>query len=357
MGRVLQLAVLTVFLALLAYQLPDLGNKLGIFEEAVPIEPGNCHLIKGIEYGSEDINILPGGLALISSGLKYPMLPNFAPDQPGKIFLVDLNNPTLKAVELRIARGFDVESFNPHGLSTYIEEDGTVLVFVVNHPQMTSTVELFKFEEEQLSLIHLKTIRHELLYNVNDIVALSSESFYATNDHYFFNDFLKLIEFFTVLSWGNVIYYSALEVKEVATGYGFPNGIAISLDGKYIFLAETAAFKIHVMEIKSNYMLTPVKSLNVGIGLDNLEVDPKTGDVWTGACLSAWKMFLNNPENPTGSEVIKIENILSKDVRMTQVYLNNGSVLQGASVATVYKNKLLIGTIFHKALHCELVSS
>eukprot|EP00061_Rhincodon_typus_P013728 g40278.t1 len=74
------------------------------------------------EYGSEDISILPGGLALISSGLRCPMMPNFADDQRGQILLVDLNQPVLKAVALRISRGFDVESFNPHGLSTYIDE-------------------------------------------------------------------------------------------------------------------------------------------------------------------------------------------------------------------------------------------
>lgn len=89
------------------------------------------------------------------------------------------------------------------------------------------------------------------------------------------------------------------------------------------------------------------------IGPDNLEVDPKTGDIWTGGCWNAWKMLLYNPENPPGSEVIRIENILSKDPKVTEVYVNNGTVLQGTSVATVYKDRLVIGTIFHKALYCE----
>lgn len=37
-----------------------------------------------------------------------------------------------------------------------------------------------------------------------------------------------------------------------------------------------------------------------------------------------------------------------------RVYADNGSVLQGSSVASVYKGKLLIGTVFHRALYCEL---
>lgn len=41
--------------------------------------------------------------------------------------------------------------------------DHTVYLYVVNHPHMKSTVEIFKFEAQQRSLVHLKTIEHELL--------------------------------------------------------------------------------------------------------------------------------------------------------------------------------------------------
>lgn len=41
--------------------------------------------------------------------------------------------------------------------------DNTVYLLVVNHPDAKSTVELFKFQKEEKSLLHLKTIRHELL--------------------------------------------------------------------------------------------------------------------------------------------------------------------------------------------------
>lgn len=356
MGKVLWCTLLVVVFALFAHWLFGLCKKLGVFKEEAALEPGNCYLMEGIEYGSEDISVLPGGLALISSGLKYPLIPDLAPGQPGRIFLVDLNNPTLRAVELRISHGFEVNSFNPHGLSTFLEKGGAVRVFVVNHPPHTTTVEIFKFEEEQLSLTHLKTIQHELLNNVNDIIAVGSQSFYATNDHYYSNFYLRIFEFLFGYSWGSVVYYSPTEVKEVAKGLSFPNGLDISLDGKHLFVAETAASMINVLEINPNHSLTQKKSLALGVNPDNVIVDPKTGDIWTAGCLNAWKLLPYNPEDPPGSEVIKIENIFSKDPRVIQVYVNNGSVLQGASVATVYNDKLLIGTIYHKALYCEFSS-
>lgn len=41
--------------------------------------------------------------------------------------------------------------------------DKTVYLLVVSHPNYKSTVEVFKFQEEERSLLHLKTITHELL--------------------------------------------------------------------------------------------------------------------------------------------------------------------------------------------------
>ncbi|NXD68863.1 PON2 arylesterase, partial [Eolophus roseicapillus] len=73
------------------------------------------------ESGSEDIDILPNGLAFISSGFKHPGKEGFAPDGRGEIFLMDLNEDNPRAVELRISRGFDLASFKPHGISTYVD--------------------------------------------------------------------------------------------------------------------------------------------------------------------------------------------------------------------------------------------
>ena len=50
--------------------------------------------------------------------------------------------------------------------------DDAVYLFVVNHPQHKSQVELFKFAEEDFSLLHLKTITHELLHRYSDIFKL-----------------------------------------------------------------------------------------------------------------------------------------------------------------------------------------
>ncbi|XP_024432941.2 serum paraoxonase/lactonase 3 [Desmodus rotundus] len=353
MGKLVVLTLLGAGLALIGERFVKLRQRTNAFREVEPVEPHNCHLIEGVENGSEDIDILPSGLAFISSGLKYPGMPSFAPDEPGQIFMMDLNEQNPRVQALAISDGFDKASFNPHGISTFIDKDHTVYLYVVNHPHMESTVEVFKFEEQQRSLVHLKTIEHELLKSVNDIVVLGPEQFYATRDHYFTN-FLSLLEVIMELHWTYVLFYSPSKVNVVARGFISANGITISPDKKYIYVADVADKNIHVMKIHANWDLTRLKVVQLDTLVDNLTVDPDTGDVLAGCHPNAMKLILYNPEDPPGSEVLRIQNVLSEKPRISTEYANNGSVLQASTVASVYKRKLLIGTIYHKALYCEL---
>lgn len=356
MGRLLAFGVtLAALSALVGQRIVEFRRRLLWDAEVQQNHLPNCQLIKGLEYGSEDITILPNGLAIISTGLKYSGVHHFS-DAPGKIFVLDLEDEKLKPVELRIGRGFDVDSFNPHGISIYIDEkDQSIYLFVVNHPEGKSQVEIFKFLEEENSIIHLKTIQHELLYSVNDILAVGVESFYATNDHYFTNSLLRHLEFLILQPWTNVIYYSPEEVKVAAENFYFANGINISPDKRFIYVADILNHTVEVLEIQENRALHHIKSVPVESMLDNIEVDPDTGDLWTGCHTNGRKLLLAyNPEDPPGSEVIKIQNIHSESPIVTHVYADNGSVIQGSSVAACYKNKLLIGSVFHKALYCDL---
>ncbi|EHH17503.1 hypothetical protein EGK_13923 [Macaca mulatta] len=354
MGKLVALVLLGVGLSLVGEMFLAFRERMSASREVQPVEPENCRLIEELENGSEDIDILPSGLAFISSGLKYPGLPNFAPDEPGKIFLMDLNEQNPRAQALEISGGFDKELFNPHGISIFIDKDHTVYLYVVNHPHMKSTVEIFKFEEQQRSLVYLKTIKHELLKSVNDIVVLGPEQFYATRDHYFTNPFLSLFEMILDLRWTYVLFYSPREVKVVAKGFCSANGIAVSADQKYVYVADVAAKNIHIMEKHDNWDLTQLKVIQLGTLVDNLTVDPATGDILAGCHPNPMKLLIYNPEDPPGSEVLRIQNVLSEKPRVSTVYANNGSVLQGTSVASVYHGKILIGTVFHKTLYCEL---
>lgn len=97
-----------------------------------------------------------------------------------------------------------------------------------------------------------------------------------------------------------------------------------------------------------------MKVIQLGTLVDNLTVDPATGDILAGCHPNPMKLLIYNPEDPPGSEVLRIQDSLSDKPRVSTLYANNGSVLQGSTVASVYHKRMLIGTIFHKALYCDL---
>ncbi|KAJ3598156.1 hypothetical protein NHX12_001669 [Muraenolepis orangiensis] len=303
-----------------------------------------------------DVQMTSSSDALLDlfEGLKYDGLPAFS-DGPGKIFSMDLKDPRLKAVELRMSRNFDADSFNPHGISTFTDQsDDSVYLFVVNHPEQKSQVEIFKYIEEDHALVYLKSIKHALLNSVNDIVAVGPESFYATNDHYFNQKTLQHLEPWLGLSWCSLVLYTPQDVRVVSDGYTSANGINISPDKRHVYAMDILDHSVRVLERKEDNSLITLKSVAVGSLCDNIEVDQTTGDLWLGCHPNGWKLFLSDPQDPPGSEVIRIQNILSEHPKVSQVYADNGSVLIGSSVAAPYRGKLLIGSVYHNALCCDL---
>ncbi|XP_071372186.1 serum paraoxonase/arylesterase 2-like isoform X2 [Centroberyx affinis] len=330
-------------------------REMALGSREVSLKHLNCQLLKNIECGAEDLTILRDGLAFISSGLKYPGMPSFC-DDPGKIYILDLLDPRLTPVELQIKGQLDLSSFNPHGISVYIDDDAdnSIYLFVVSHPQHGSTqIEIFQFVEEN-TLVHQKTITHPLLHSVNDIVAVGLESFYATNDRSFHNDALNFVAFLLGLPWCTVVYYSPEDVRVAANGFLSSNGINLSPDKRYLYVSDILGHEIDVFERQEGEHLVLVKSVGVGSLCDNIEVDHETGDLWLGCHPNAMKFVMNDPQDPPGSEVIRIQNIHSEQPAVTQVYADDGSVIMASSVAAPYAGKLLIGTVYHKALRCHL---
>ncbi|XP_068613139.1 serum paraoxonase/arylesterase 2-like [Brachionichthys hirsutus] len=355
MGKLVFFAIaVAVLSALIGERIVNFRRRLLASREVVQNHLPNCVPVKHLENGSEDITILGNGLAFISSGLKYPGLQSA--DLPGKIFCLDMQDPRMKPVELRMPRNFDVEWFNPHGISVYVDpSDDTIYLFVVNHPHHNSQIELFTFVEEDFSLVHLKTFAHELLGSVNDIFATGVDTFYATNDHYYTNEIMNgYLEYFLALPWTNVVYYSPQEVKVVSEGYYLANGINSSPDKRHIYVSDFFDQNVHVLERKEDNTLVSVKAVALGSLCDNIEVDPETGDLWLGCHPNGWRLFMSDPKFPAGSEVIRVQNILSDKPVVTQEFADNGEVLIGSTVAAPYGGKLLIGTAYHKTFCCDL---
>ncbi|KAI0229007.1 Serum paraoxonase/arylesterase 1 [Lamellibrachia satsuma] len=224
---------------------------LSVHKTACNRQPGCCKLVPGVDKGSNDIQVLPNGLALITSG--------FDTHCRGDILLFDFKKPRQGAHALDIVGDLDRSTFSPAGLSIWRNYNSKVIyIFVVNVRDVgKETVEKFCFDEKGRKLYHLRTYRDPTFTHPDDIVATGKDSFYFTN----FIKFDFKVELFCRLSLGNVGFYDGTRGHILQTGRSIPNGVNTSPDGKYVYLTEIGKKCISVYIRESDNTLTLTQPL------------------------------------------------------------------------------------------------
>jgi arylesterase/paraoxonase len=153
-----------------------------------------------------------------------------------------------------------------------------------------------------------------------------------------------------------VVYYDGTRFLEVAAGIGYANGINVSDDGKILYLCAVTEGALHIYnrDIASG-KLKLRKKLDLGTGVDNIEIDSK-GGLWIGAHPQLLK-FVQHAQDPTKispSQALHLIPQADGSYDINEIYLNRGEEVSASSVAAVYKNRMLIGAVFDpKFLDCK----
>ncbi|XP_056012111.1 serum paraoxonase/arylesterase 1-like isoform X2 [Ostrea edulis] len=279
--------------------------------------PGKCHIVDGIEHGSEDMQTTQSGLTFITSIL--PIMGGNAAVMGseyheyytknhvgGRIMLFNMVKPEDGVKELRIiGNNFNYKDFVPHGISV-LEDKGTVLLFVVVHRAEEDTVEKFEFLEKTLELKHLAAYTGNLIHVLNDVAATGADTFYTTDYTYYRNHVGIVFEAMLGLHFGHILYFDGQEFIIVSEPTCFANGIALSRNGKLVYTASNIGKKLMVHKREDNNRLTKVNDIELDTFPDNPIVDPTTGDVLIGCQPIGHKFLqhLSNPVNPCASQVM-----------------------------------------------------
>lgn len=335
---------LVILLLIIAFMLRTIWNS-GFFTRIEPHFEGKVIEIGGFN-GAEDITIdKTTGLALISSS----RFDENAPD--GKIYLLNVKENIPSPICL--TDSLSISDFHPHGISLFQTAEGEKLLFVINHKKSFNTsVEIFRFTDS--SLVHKETITNDLFISPNDIVGVGERQFYLTNDHDEKKSWWRAKKDLLQIPMGNVCYFDGSKASIMADGFLYANGINVSQDGKKLFVAATTGKKIVIFDREiSSGKLTQNTEIAIN-GADNIEID-ESGDLWVG-CHPKLLAFLAHSKNHSKlspSEVIKIS-LESEQPVVESIYLNVGIPLSGSSVGAVWRNKMLIGSVFgDKVLLCS----
>jgi len=340
--------VLAVYALYLAY---DAGE----FRSVDNLHPGSCRKIPGVP-GAEDITLHPDWeVALVSSFDRRAAMDGSI--RPGGIFAWALDGSMDAPVNLTADAGID---FRPHGISLFVGPDGRATLFVINHPGESlfgtqpevgpsapaHTVEVFDLDG--MSLVHRETLAHKsTMISPNDIVAVDHQRFYFTNDHGSAPGWKRTLEDWLRLGWANAVYFDGVEFHEAADGLSYANGINLSPDATRLYVAEVTHGRIreYARDAETG-VLEELRRIDVGFGVDNIEVDPDTGELMLGGHvkLLTFTRHAQDANVPAPSQAARVR--LKDSPQVETVFLDDGELISGASVATRREGVLLVGSVF-----------
>ena len=314
--------------------------------------PGPCKQLLGPDGGgSEDLTTLPDGLTFISSGL--------LPSKQGRILMFDFNDRKEKLTELKIDR--PISNFHPHGISVWQEpKSDSITLFIVNHGDVES-VEVVEYKRGSTVLKHIKTILTGGR-TFNDIVAVAKDKFYGTQYMEYTNTWLLAeIEQYAMLDLGKLWFYDGQELKLIASGFGFPNGINASPDLKYIYMATYSEKRILAFKRNDDNSLELIQKVFIDTGPDNIEVDPKTGDLWIGCHARSHQIETYSALGGKGLSASQVLKIKTKDGNLTsditEIFLDDGHFCSGSATPSYYKGRMILGTVGTELIICDVLNN
>jgi arylesterase/paraoxonase len=346
--------VITVLILVLV--LAGLGVKTfydaGEFKEIMPHFNGQVKAIAGV-LSSEDITIHPqSAMAFISSDDRRAHWSGSSRSRQGAIYGFDLASASPRLMNL--TADFPRE-LNSHGIGWWMAQNGDLSLFVVNHRKDGHFVEIFDYRKGKL--FHRQSLSGALTHSPNDVLPVGPTAFYVTNDHGNSTVLGRMAEEYLQLARSYVLYYDGKSFRKVGEGLAYANGINTSAEGRTIYVAATVGQKIYVYDRDLNTGdLSLRTTIEAGTGVDNIEIDQK-GDLWIGCHpkLLTFVKYSKDPKMLSPSQVIKVTIKESGQHTVKEIYLNNGQPLSGSSVAAVFEDRLLIGSVFdERFLLCRL---
>jgi hypothetical protein len=133
---------------------------------------------------------------------------------------------------------------------------------------------------------------------------------------------------------------------------GHANGINISADGTIVYIAATTerAIRVFAREPGSG-RLTPQRTIPVGSFPDNIEVEG--GNLLVASQLKGFTFLAHsrNADTPAPSQVLKVSPKGSGDYEVDELYVDDGSAINAATVAAGFKGGMLLGQSKDKRNH------
>lgn len=290
--------------------------------------------------GAEDIVLSQEDHFAIISATNRQTYPPTQPETGG-LYFIDLNDKSFTPIDLTANLSI---AFAPHGIDMFKIADSTYHILAINHINKQHSIEQFLLKGKQLK--HVNTLRHESMIQPNDLVIISPDEFYFTNDHGYTKGLGKIVEEYSGLGLSNVVHVNQQNYTEAATGIAYANGITHDKKRDILYVASPRNFNVNVYQRRADAALQFIEKIPAHTGVDNLTLDSE-GKLWIGAHpnLLRFQAYALGKYAIAPSEILMINYQDQGKFLVESVWVDNGEKMSGATVAVPYNDWLLVGNV------------
>lgn len=337
--RLFLTAIGVLGLGVLGWLLYNMIPASGVFANLQPKLADRCRAVK-VFPGTEDVTIdEETGIAFISADDRRATAAG-APVQGG-VYALRLDGSDRVSKVSPDSFG----EFHPHGISLWRGADGRKRLFAINHTIADGhKVEIFDVGYAG-ALLHVDTVAFPEMSSPNDLVGVGPRSFYVTNDRGFTSGFMETLEAYLALPAASLAYYDGQGGKIVAKGLTYANGVAVSADGKTLYVSEFLRRRIDVYARDPDTgALSLLRRYPVNTGPDNIEVE-SDGALLIGGHSKVFD-FLKHARDAGAvapSHVIRVNPATGET---EDVLIDASGALNASSAAAATNDTLVVGAVF-----------
>lgn len=320
----------------------EAGTFDRVWEHPLP----TCRIIKGL-VGAEDLVQIPGSEKVLISATDRGRI---VPASASGLYLLDLSLPDPEPVLLSGSTGL---AWQPHGLGLWSDGE-TIRIFAINHTHPYDTIEILQLDGE--TLVSLKSIVVPGVQTLNAVVPLGPESFFASQDLGAQNPWLQKPERYLQWAGGSLWLYAGGQLRRAAEDLVSPNGLALSPDGRHLYVASLLKRKLLVFQHDpATHALQKQKEFFLDTAPDNLRWSPD-GRLLTGAHLKLLDMakHMESPlEHRSPSQLIAIGG-LPDSLQIEEIYSSRGEVMSGVTTGLRVGRHWIMGSAYDEGVMvCE----